>query len=182
MRKSLIIALLFSIYSYSQEERFLANTYVSAAFDIRNGIVGSDPTNNKAKVDGLYQFGMIGNNVEVTVGYENFNAIKFDRYFITAGYQFPLYAYIGGKEIKTTLITSYVASLIGRWGEEWGSTSSHLSLIGLNTALRYEISSRFAADVLVEAIPRVDLHTRYPEVHDNVPIKISVYLKIKYRL
>jgi hypothetical protein len=56
-----------------------------------NAAVGSAPTNNKPALNSLFEFAMISNKgVEITVGYESFKAIKFEKYNIRAGYQFQI--------------------------------------------------------------------------------------------
>lgn len=153
----------------------------SMAIDICNATVGSAPTNNKPKLDLLYQFSMVGDNIEVNIGYENFNAIQFDKYTIGVGYLFPIYAHAFGKKIKTVLIPSIEPTLIDRWGANWETTSSHLS-IGGNIALRWHLSETIAIEWLMNALPRTDLSTRYPTLNPTAPIKISNYLKIVYKI
>lgn len=168
------ILLLLSTSIYSQ-------VYVSAGIDVRNAVIGSDPTNNKPAFDGIFQFGMIGGNTEVSIGYERFNKICFDKMFFSIGHQFPLYAYVSGKEIKTLLITSVEPTLIGRWGEVWQTKSSHLS-VGVSIGLRYQLNDKFDIELNVNALPRTDLSTRYPEVNKEIPVIISNYFKVIYRL
>ena len=165
---------LFSISASSQ-------IYVLAGLDIRNAIVGSEPTNNKSEINFMLQFGMIGGNTEVSVGYERFEAICFDKMFFSVGHHFPLYGNLFGKEVKTILIPSIEPSLIGRWGSEWETKSSHLT-IGASLALRYEISHKISIELQCNALPRVDLFARYPEAHSGMPFVFSNYFKILYRL
>lgn len=155
--------------------------YVSGAIDVRNATIGSEPTNNKPALDMLYQFGMVGQNIEVNIGYETFNAICFDKMTIGVGYHFPLYGRIGHTVIKTVLIPSIEPTIIGRWGDEWQCTSSHLS-IGGNLSLRWHLSDKIGLELLSNFLPRTDLSTRYPELHFSVPIVISNYLKIIYKI
>ena len=76
-----LILILISGMCYSQ-------TYLSVGADIRNGILGSEPTNNKPAFDGIFRFGMIGTvpnhstTIECSVGYESFKRIQFDRYIV----------------------------------------------------------------------------------------------------
>lgn len=179
MIKTLTLLLVTTLcYSQSQEkESYIA---FSTAIDIKNAILGSKPTNNNPAVDLLFQFAMVGKNVEVNLGYENFNTIHFDKYTLGVGYHFPLYGYVFGKEIKTILIPSIEPTLIDRWGKEWQCTSSHLS-IGGNLAFRWNLSDAIAAELLINALPRTDLSSRYPELHTTVPIIYSNYLKILYK-
>ena len=137
--------------------------------------------NNKPALDVLYQFAMVGQNIEVNLGYEKFKAIYFEKYTVGVGYHFKLYGYIFNKEIKTVFIPSIEPTLIGRWGEEWQCTSSHLSLGG-NLALRWHLSDKTAVEFLSNFLPRTDLHTRYPEIHSKVPIVQSYFFKIIYKI
>jgi hypothetical protein len=180
----LILILVFAIIcgianaQTKDQEHYL---YVSGSIDIRNATVGSDPTNNKPAADLLYQFGMVGQNIEVNIGYETFKAIHFDKYTIGVGYHFPLYGRIGNTVIKTVFIPSIEPTLIGRWGDEWQCRSSHLS-IGGNLSLRWHLSDKIGVEWLTNFLPRTDLSSRYPELYSSVPIVISNYLKIIYKM
>jgi len=176
-----ILFLFVTVFSFSQNKDQEHYIYFSGAIDIRNATVGSTPTNNKPAADLLYQFGMVGQNFEVNIGYENFKAIHFDKYSIGIGYHFPLYGYVFGKQIKTVFIPSIEPSLIGRWGAEWQCTSSHLS-IGGNLSLRWFLSDKVAIEWLTNFLPRTDLCARYPEIHPSIPVISSNYLKIIYKI
>ncbi len=175
-----VIALICGIASAQtkENEHYI---YFSSAVDIRNAIVGSEPTDNKPALDLLFQFGMVGQNIEVNIGYETFKAICFEKYTIGVGYHFQLYGRIGNRVIKTVLIPSIEPTLIGRYGDEWQTTSSHLS-IGGNLALRWHLSDKTALELLFNFLPRTDLYTRYPDIHSSVPIVPSGYLKFIYKI
>jgi hypothetical protein len=178
MLKILLLLLATVVFSQSKNEEHYY--YFSTAVDIRNAIVGSDPTNNKPALDVLYQAAIVGHNVEVNIGYESFNRISFDKYTVGVGYHFPLYGYIFGKEIKTVLIPSTEFSLIGRWGKDWQGVSSHFTLGG-NLGLRWHLSDKIAGELLTNALPRIDLKAKYPKLHDNIPIVYSIYVKLVYK-
>ena len=178
----IIFIILFSAFTtYSQHKDQEHYIYFSGALDFRNAISGSQPTNNKPALDLLYQFGMVGQNIEVNIGYEQFKAICFEKYTIGVGYHFPLYGRIGNTIIKTVLIPSIEPTLIGRWGDEWQTTSSHLS-IGGNLSLRWHLSDKIGLELLSNFLPRTDLYARYPEIHSSVPVIMSNYLKIIYKI
>ena len=99
MKKTILI-LMLSFTCFAQKEGYV---YFSGAVDIKNAIVGSNPTKNKPELDLIYQFGMVGNNIEVNIGYENFKVINFDKYSIAVGYHFPLYANFLNKRLKQYL-------------------------------------------------------------------------------
>jgi hypothetical protein len=82
MKKLLFILIFSSISTNSQ------NIYISGGIDVRNAILGSNPTNNKPAIDAIIQFGMIGGKTELVIGYEKFRAICFDKFFFGAGHQF----------------------------------------------------------------------------------------------
>jgi hypothetical protein len=154
-----------------------AQTYVSANIDFRNSTFGSKPTNFKPAVDAIYKFGMIGSipghktKIEITIGYEVFNRIKFDRYFSTIGVQIPITE-------KLIAIPSYEFSIIGRWGQEWQTVSSHLAVLGSNVVLRYKLNDKFSFDFTTAILDRVDLNTRY----GGSNVRISNYVGINYKL
>lgn len=175
-----VIALICGIANAQTKDRE-HYIYFSGAFDIKNATIGSEATQEKPALDLLFQFGMVGQNVEVNIGYETFKSICFEKYTIGVGYHFPLYGRIGNKTIKTVFIPSIEPTLIGRWGDEWQTTSSHLS-IGGNLALRWHLSDKTALELLSNFLPRTDLHTRYPEIHSSVPIINSYYLKFIYKI
>jgi hypothetical protein len=153
----------------------------STAIDIKNALSGSQPTLNKPALDLSFKFEMVSNNVEVNFGYEIFNKIHFDKYTIGLGYHFPLYARIKNRTIKTVLIPSVEPSLLSRWGEEWQTKSSFIT-IGVNLATRWRLSDKIAVELLCNALRRTDLYVRYPEKHNKVPFIFSNYLKIAYTI
>lgn len=177
--KAILIVMLFLNCTVFSQEHYIA---FSAAVDIKNGISGSTPTGNKPALDVFYQASIITPcNVEINIGYESFNKIHFDKYTMGVGYHFPLYGRIGNSVIKTTLIPSIESTLIGRWGKEWQTTSSHLS-IGGNLALRWNINDAIAVELLTNFLPRTDLKARYPEKHQKIPVITSNYFKIIYKI
>jgi len=178
---AIILIFCLSCNSYCQnkdQEHYLG---FSAGFDIRNAINGSDATKGKPELDALFQFMIVSQGVEINLGYENFNAICFSKYTLGVGYHFPLYGRIGNTVIKTILIPSIEPTIINRWGTEWETRSAHLS-IGGNVALRWNINDDFSVEFLTNFLPRTDLKARYPELHSNVPIITSNYLKIIYKI
>lgn len=162
--KTLII-LLISVGCYSQ------NIYISVGTDARNSIVGSNPTNNKPAFDGIYRFGMIGKRIECVINYENFNRIKFDRYYFSVGYYIPI-------TDNFTIIPAYEVSLINRWGKEWQTTSSHIALLGANTGFRYKVSRKISLELLTAILSRVDLNARY----GGNTFKISNSINLIYKI
>lgn len=190
MKKAIIlVTLLLSIHSFAQK----GYVAVSAAFDIKNTIVGSTPTNDKPELDVFLQFTAVGNKgTEVSFGYEYFPRINFSKFTLGAGQTFPLYGYIRGHEIKTILFLGLEPTMINRWGT-WGggitdeNNVSFLSLGG-NVALRWFLSDRFAIEALFNALPRTDSRYMYGNSQTNVlsiqgtPIVGSFYGKVIVKL
>jgi hypothetical protein len=196
VKRILIVLMVFFIVfkSFSQQrdrEHYIA---FSTAVDVRNLIVGSKPTNNKSALDLLFQASVVcPSAVEINIGYESFKKINFDKYTIGVGYHFPLYGYLGNKQVKTILIPSIEPTLINRWGT-WGGglsynqSSSHLS-IGGNIAFRININENISLEYLFNALPRVDLNAKYPKEswHQKstiagVPVVGSNYFKVIYKI
>lgn len=180
--KYILPALLFSASMFAQKASYIA---VSVGSDIRNSIVGSGPTNNKPAFDGIAQIHFVGANVELGMGYEAFPQLKFGRTFGSLGYQFPLYAYPFGEEIKTTFIPSVECSMITRnitekyiyQGVQHVEESKRgFMSVGLNLALQWQLSDSFAVQLATNILPREDL--RYMYGTDRTII--SNYFKILY--
>jgi hypothetical protein len=171
MKKLLITIFLMSGICSAQ------NVYFSVSTDIKNSVLGSDPTNNKPSFDGIFQFGMIGSVpnhktvIESTISYEAFNRIRFNRYFFSVGVHLPITE-------NLTVIPSYETSLIGRWGQEWQNVSSHIALLGGNIGVRYKINYHWSVELNTGVLDRVYLNTRY----GGRNIRISEQFKVLYRL
>jgi len=169
MKTLILTILLMSTICYSQ-------TYLSVGADIRNGILGSEPTNNKPAFDGIFRFGMVGSipghstTIECSVGYESFKRIQFDRYIVAVGvHLFPIK--------NVVIVPSWEGSIIGRWGQTWQNRNSHLAILGGSLGIRYKISDTFTAEFLTAVLDRVDLNTRYGG--SNVRLSNSVTLIYK---
>ena len=77
-----LFLLLFFNLGFSQNVQF------AIGVDAKNAIVGSEATGNNKELNYLFEFAMVSRKgIEVTIGYESFNAIKFDKYSIQVGYQ-----------------------------------------------------------------------------------------------
>lgn len=180
--RTLFLVAMLSFFATNAQPKETENYLAfSTGFDVRNSIVGSPATGNKPELDLIYQFEMISQNIDVNIGYERFNSIGFQKYTIGVGYHFPLYGRIGNKVIKTVLIPSIEPTIIDRWGNEWQTTSSHLT-IGANIGLRWHLSDKTAVELQTNFLPRTDLKARYPELHNSVPIVTSCYLKFIYKI
>lgn len=163
----LTVLIAFTFFSgYSQQQK---DTYVSftSGLTVKNEVIGSPSTNNGPLLNYQFRFGMVGNNVELSIGYEAFPRLDFDKYTIGVGYHFHLYGNALRLPIHTVFIPSIEPSLIGRHGT-WGGglsynqVSSHLSL-GLNLTFRWHITDTTAFEYSFNAIPRTDLSAMYGE-------------------
>ncbi len=177
-----ILFSLFVIWSGKSQTKDSDHYFgLSAGLDIRNASIGSAPTQDKPAIDVLYQFAIVSQNIEVNIGYECFNAIRFDKYSIGVGYHFPLYGRIRHTVIRTVFIPGIEPTMINRWGEEWGGKSAHLT-IGGNLALRWHLGDNMAVELLANFLPRTDLEARYPELHSCIPVVANYYFKIIYKI
>jgi hypothetical protein len=185
--KKLIILLLTTLSYAQQKDGYIA---FSAGFDVKNTLKGSEATNNKPALDGLYQFSMVGFNIEGVVSYEHFQKIGFSKWFFGGGYHFPIYMEVLGEEVRTVFIPTLGIALINRFDRETYNPQSHLSIEN-SLALRWHLANNIAFETQVSLLPRVDLKYRneksitpddlskkYLIVVDGLPIVPSVYVKI----
>jgi hypothetical protein len=180
MKKILMVVFIMTgILSYSQSKDKEHYISFSTGLDVKNSIVGSKPTNNEPALNLLYQISIVSDNIEVNIGYENFNRIKFDKYTIGVGYHFPLYGRVFNHQTKVVMVISAEPTIINRWGDNWGTTSSHLT-IGGNIGFRGLITDRIGVEYLLNALPRTDLSSRYPEINPTIPIIYSNFVKVYY--
>jgi hypothetical protein len=190
MKKLLFFLFTTSILAQNSKEHYV---YFSGALDVKNLIAGSDSAHSKNELDYYLQFGMVGKNLEVNVGYECFKAIQFRKFTTGIGYHFPVYAYIGNGKIKTVIIPSIEPTLIDRWGTRGNAisydlASSHLS-IGGNLSLRWHLSNHVAIEYMYNILPRVDIYAQYYNKNsegiasiNGVPLVSSNYFKLLYKI
>jgi hypothetical protein len=170
--KTLLMLLIGSL-AFSQTQ----TPYVGfiGGFDIKNALVGSEPTNNKSELNYSLQFIMVGKNVECGIGYESFKRIDFNRMYLSAGYQFPI-----SEKIK--LIPTLEPSIINR-SDNWGGGISYelkqsfLSL-ALNLSLQYNLNDKLALRTDLNLLPRTDQKMMYNE-NKIVP---SILIKLEYKI
>ncbi|WP_148103998.1 hypothetical protein [Flavobacterium sp. LS1P28] len=175
MIKLITIVVALFVTKLTAQDNYLA---FSVAFDVRNTIMGSEPTNNESAKDFLVQFSMVSKDVEVNIGYETFPRLDFSKYTIGVGYHTHFYVNLFRRVIHTVFIPSIEPTLINRNGD-WGGgigynqESSHLSL-GLNLGLRWDLSDDIAVEYLFNALPRNDLKAMYGNTMDITNGKASV--------
>jgi hypothetical protein len=134
------------------------------------------------------KFGMVSNQgVEVTLGYEPNSQLEFNRMYMGAGYQFWL------NSDAFCFVPSVEPSLINRSGG-WGTeedlsddgSSSHLSL-GLNLAMRYEISDALSVEYSPNFLLRTDIKAKYPQdmwdtmTIGQTPVTLTNFVTLVYK-
>ena len=190
MKKLLFLLFTTCIFAQNNKEHYV---YFSGAIDVKNLMVGSEPIHNKSGLDYLFQFGMVGRNLEVNVGYEYFRHIQFSKFTTGVGYHFPMHTNIGNRKIKTVIIPSIEPTLINRWGTRgdaisYDLASSHLS-VGGNLSLRWHLSKHLAVEYLYNILPRIDIYAQYYNKNgdgrasiNGVPLVSSNYFKLLYKI
>lgn len=109
--------------------------------------------------------------IEVSVGYESFKRIQFDRYIVAVGvHLFPIK--------KVVIVPSWEGSLIGRWGSMWQNKNSHIAVLGASLGIRYEISDSINLEFLTAVLNRVDLNTRYGGSNNRINNSITLICKL----
>lgn len=170
--KLTIIALLAYIAVFPQNISF------TAGVDIRNSVTGSDATKNNPEIDCLLKFGMVNaSGVEATVGFEQFSAIDFNKFYLGIGYQIKI-------TDKLIIVPTLEPTLINRY-DDWGgglgykdNESSHLAL-GLSCPIRYNFNENFAIEIHSNLLPRVDLKAKYS---GDMKYVVSNYICVVYKL
>jgi hypothetical protein len=168
--KKIILAIMITGLSFAQNN----DPYVafSTSFDVRNAIVGSEPTNNNPELNFILGFQMVGKSVEVGIFYESFKSIEFSRYGLNAGYQFPIIE-------KLTITPSLQFSIIDRKEvyQKYKGSGSFLSYGG-NINIRYEIVENITIGLRSECVARTDLNYLY----GGSNYIFSNYLEIGYKI
>jgi hypothetical protein len=77
--KTLILALLLSVSTYAQHQ-------FSVGIDVKNAIVGSEPTNNESAADWTLQYKIREKHLEIGLSVETFKKINYFDYTVFAGY------------------------------------------------------------------------------------------------
>jgi hypothetical protein len=140
---TIILGILFFNLTFSQ-------AFLKIGADVKNGIVGSQPTNDKPAFNGLYKIGFISNeNIRLNMTFENFNEIKFTRWGLEAGYVFEL----NKLNIHTTAEISTIERKL--------TTSHYYNGIivltgGANLELEYDLTDHFSVSLVNQLIYRND--------------------------
>lgn len=167
--KKLLIALLLTNIATAQ------HVYFALGGDLRNGIVGSNPTENKPELNCSLEFKMVGNNnVEVGIGFEQFNRIDFNRMYITAGYRFEIGELTFIPTIEPTLINRY-----DNWGGgiDYEMKQSFLT-VGLGSALEYSFNEKLGVQLYCGVLSRPDIKLMF----DENKVVVSGFAKLIYKI
>lgn len=190
MRKIIILLVVFiGINAYAQR-RYVS---FSAGFDVKNTFVGSEPTNNQPSADLIFGAKAVGvKGFEVGIGYEFFPRINFSKYTMSAGYNFPLYAYIGRNEIKTNVFVNGEPTIINRWGTWGGGISDNqpasFLTLGANVGARWFFNEHLGLGITYNMLLRSDSHYMYGDVSnakvkiDGTPVIGSTYVTFIYKI
>ena len=140
---TIILGILFFNLSFSQ-------AFIKIGSDVKNGIVGSQPTNDKPAFNGMYKIGFISSeNIRLNITFENFNKIKFTRWGLEAGYVFELNKF----NIHTTLEISTIERKL--------TTSHYYNGIivltgGANLEMEYNMTDHFSVSLVNQVLYRND--------------------------
>jgi hypothetical protein len=163
--KKIILTLLVTSLTYSQG-------FVKIGADVRNGIIGSEATNNKASYNGMYKLGFISNDgIRLNMTFEHFNEIKFTRWGLEAGYVFDLQKF----NIHTTLEISTIERKL--------TTSHYYNGIivltgGANIEVEYNLTDNFSISMVNQLIYRNDF--RIYNAKEKFVNSVFVMVTFKY--
>lgn len=159
MKKLIVLVILLPLLIHSQKQ------YLNISADIRNGAIGSKPTNNNSALD-LIILGGVTNKDGITIeaGYEKFKVIGFSKMFIGIGY--TLITPDKALECVITVEPTYI-------DRDWGSYTS----VGASARITYNISETLGISLLENVLLRTDNADRY---NTSPPKIFSTYLGITY--
>ncbi|WP_339889774.1 hypothetical protein [uncultured Flavobacterium sp.] len=165
----LVFALVASAFTYSQNK-----ITFSLGGDIRNCLVGSNPTENKPKADLLFKLTIQNDRMmEIGIGAEVFPHIDYTKVFVTVGRRINILN-------NFDIIGSVEPSIIDRTGT-WGGESDGVDLYrsyvsaGASLTLRYKPFNNIFFEAQGNFTYREDLKARYNE---SKPLKPSLYFSI----
>lgn len=166
MKNLLLIALIATTSNfYSQKQ------YLNVSVDIRNAIIGSNPSNNKPSLDIIILGGVTDKNgITLEAGYENFKAIKFSKIYFGIGYTFVHWS--KKLECAVTLEPTYITR---DWGDDYGKVT--YKSIGASSRVTYNVNDNFGVSLLGNVLLRTDNEDRYGI---STPKVFSAYLGITY--
>lgn len=178
MKKLITITLILIGISVNAQEEKDNYFSISTGFDIRNGFVGSKPTNNEQSLNWTAEAHVSTENIDFGLGYEAFERLNYDRKFMAVGYHIPV-CYINGTDIKFTIITSLEFSWIGREWNNNGPEKRTFFTPSFNTNFNWDLNKTFAVQFCVNLLPRPDIRVVYNEENTKIILNNSLKLVIK---
>jgi hypothetical protein len=157
--KTLIAILLITTATFSQ-----GSPYVAISADLRNGILGSNPTQNKPEADLLFRAGMVSNKgLKIGALYETFPAIDFQKYGFEIGQQIKI-------TNKIIAIPTIEATIIIRE-----------SLNFLNAGVNGELIYMLTKNLGISAIANYSTATDLIYYYDSKRFRFSGYIGFVWR-
>lgn len=151
-------------YNQSYSKRDKPNyMFIGLGLDLRNALVGSDPTNNKSALDLNFKVGAIHNKMELLMFYENFDRITFQAYGLNINYVQPIAS-------LTDITIGIEAGSIIR------SSNSNFLMAGGNLELRHQLND-FTIALQGNARIRPDIWYK----NTSLPIRYSGFIVVYYK-
>lgn len=147
-------------YSKRDKPKYM---FIGIGLDMRNAIIGSDPTNNKSALDLNFKAGAIYNKIEISMFYENFNKIIFQAYGVNINYVQPI-----------TSLTDIAIGIEG--GSIIRSSNSNFLMGGGNLEIRHQLKD-FIIALQGNARIRPDIWYK----NTALPIKYSGFVVVYYK-
>ncbi len=171
----LLCILLLSIIGYAQPNTKESYIGLTAGFDARNALFGSEATRNKPALDGIIGISLVGCSTVVNMNYESFKKIGFEKWSTGIGYKFPLYGWAFGDIRKTDFIPSVNLDMISRDIEH-----QKFSVFGasIDLTLQWMLSDQFGVQATANVAQRPDIQLLY---NQNYLVK-SGYIKLIYKI
>lgn len=157
------------------------DNYFSASwgFDIKNGFVGSKPTGNEPALDWIGDLHFVSDDVDYNIGYESFDAIKFNRKYMSIGY----HIYIGdvwSTNIKFSAQPALEWSIIQRGKMESDQDPNKTySTPSLNINWNWDLNKYIAIQISTGLLPRPDTREIYHLQHNKYVFNNGLKTMIK---
>ena len=168
MKKLLLIMLMITSYTYSQDSNKDRYLYLSYGVDAKNALLGSKPTGYNQALNWLGEFHIVEENFNLGFGYEKFSDIKFERKFISFGYNcyFDNLIDLNGKfSIQPSLEWSVIQR--GKMESDQDPNRTY-SMPSANINFHYDLHKNIAVQLYASFIPRVDTREIYHQEHSKV--------------
>jgi len=174
-------------YTYAQndKDRYLSLSY---GVDVRNALIGSQPTDNKPALNWTAEFHAVEENIDFNIGMERFNMLEYTRVFVGLGYHIQV-LYLLNTDIKFSVHPSIEFSNINRTFNEsvvWeGKTvttevGKSFSTPSFNINWNWDLHKNVAIQIGTNVLPRRDIQYIYKEDHMRVIVSNSLKLVYKF--